>query len=66
MKGCGVARVWRSALAEGFSVAVPLQLQSSVVVATSLSLLSSFAFVTAIFHAVSHVRNGKWLIGSTD
>jgi hypothetical protein len=32
----GVARVWRSALAEVFSVAVPLQLQSSIVVATLL------------------------------
>jgi hypothetical protein len=37
----GVARVWRSALGEVFSAAVPLQLQSSIVVATSLALLSS-------------------------
>src|SRR5258708_14570149 len=50
----GVARVWRSALAEVFSVAVPLQLQSSIVVATSLSVLSSFALFMAIFHAMSH------------
>lgn len=55
----GVARVWRSALAEVFSVAVPLQLQSSIVVATPLSLLSSFALFMAIFHAISHVCNGK-------
>ena len=55
----GVARVWRSALSEVFSVAVPLQLQSSIVVATSLSLLSSFALFMAIFHAMSHVCNGK-------
>jgi len=38
---------------------VPLQLQSSIVVATSLSLLSSFALFMAIFHAMSHVCNGK-------
>jgi hypothetical protein len=55
----GVARVWRSAIAEVFSVAVPLQLQSSIVVATSLSLLSSFALFTAIFYAMSQVCNGK-------
>jgi hypothetical protein len=55
----GFARVWRSALAEVFSVAVPLQLQNSIVVATSLSLLSSFALFMAIFHAMSHVCNGK-------
>ena len=55
----GVARVWRSALGEVFSVAVPLQLQSSIVVATSLSLLCSFALFIAIFHAMSHVCNGK-------
>jgi hypothetical protein len=34
----GVARVWRSALGEVFSAAVPLQLQRSIVVATSLAL----------------------------
>jgi len=55
----GVVRVWRFALAEVFSVAVPLQLQSSIVVATSLSLLCSFALFIAIFHAMSHVCNGK-------
>jgi hypothetical protein len=55
----GVTRVWRSALAEVFYVAVPLQLQSSIVVVTSLSLLSSFALFMAIFHAMSHVCDGK-------
>jgi hypothetical protein len=55
----GVARVWGSALGEVFSVAVPLQLQRSIVVATSLSLLSSFALFMAIFHAMSHVCSGK-------
>jgi hypothetical protein len=55
----GVARVWGSALGEVFSVAVPLQLQSSIVVATSLSLLSSFALFMAIFHAMSDVCDGK-------
>jgi hypothetical protein len=51
----GVARVWRSALGEVFSAAVPLQLQSPIVVAMSLSLLWSFALFMAIFHAMSHV-----------
>ena len=55
----GVARVWRSAFAEVFSVAVPLLLQSSIVVAASLSLLSSFALFMAIFYAMSGVCDGK-------
>ena len=55
----GVARVWRSALAEVFSAAVPLQLQSSIVVATSLALLSSGALFMAIFYAMTHVCDGK-------
>jgi len=50
----GVARAWRSALAEVFSVAVPLHLQSPIVVATSLSLLSSLALFMAVFYAMSH------------
>jgi hypothetical protein len=54
----GVARVWRSALGEVFSAAVPLQLQRSIVVATSLALLSSFALFMAIFYAITHVCNG--------
>jgi hypothetical protein len=54
----GVARVWRSALGEVFSAAVPLQLQRSVVVATSLALLSSLALFMALFHAMTHVCNG--------
>jgi hypothetical protein len=55
----GVARVWRCALGEVFSAAVPLQLQSSIVVATSLSLLWSSALFTAIFFAMSHVCDSK-------
>ena len=55
----GVARVWRSALGEVFSVAVPLHLQSPIVVATSLALLSSFALFIAVFHAMTHVCDGK-------
>ena len=55
----GVARVWRSALGEVFSAAVPLQLQSSIVVATSLALLSSLALFTAVFHAMTRVCNGE-------
>ena len=55
----GVARVWRSALGEVFSAAVPLQLQSSTVVAMSLALVSSFALFMAIFYAMTHVCDGK-------
>jgi hypothetical protein len=55
----GVARVWRSALGEVFSVAVPLQLRSPIVVTTSLALLSSFALFIAVFHAMTHVCDGK-------
>jgi len=55
----GVARVWRSELTEVFSVAVPLLLQSSIVVATSLSLLSSVALFMAVFYAMAHVCDGK-------
>ena len=55
----GVARVWRSALGEVFSVAVPLHLQSPIVVTTSLALLSSFALFIAVFHAMTHVCDGK-------
>ena len=53
----GVARVWRSAVGEVFSAAVPLQLQRSIVVATSLALLSSSALFMAIFYAMTHVCN---------
>ena len=55
----GVARVWRSALGEVFSAAVPLQLQSPIVVAMSLSLVSSFALFATIFYAMTHVCDGK-------
>lgn len=55
----GVARVWRSALGEVFSVAVPLQLQSPIVVTTSLALLSSAVLFIAVFHAMTHVCGGK-------
>ena len=53
----GVARVWRSALGEVFSAAVPLRLQSSIVVATSLALLSSFDFFIAVFYGMTDVCN---------
>jgi hypothetical protein len=55
----GVARVWRSVVWEVFSTAVPLQLQSSIVVATSLALLSSFALFMAVFLAMTRVCDGK-------
>jgi hypothetical protein len=55
----GLARVWRSALLEVFSVAAPLHLQRPIVVAMSLSLLWSFASFMAIFHAMSHVCGSK-------
>ena len=55
----GLARVWRSALGEVFSVAVPLQLQSPIVIATSLALLSSLALFMTVFHAMTHVCSGE-------
>jgi hypothetical protein len=55
----GVARVWRCALREVLSVAVPLQLQNSIVIATSLALLSSLALFMAVFHAMTHGCNGE-------
>lgn len=58
----GVARTWWSALGEVFSAAVPLHLQSPIVVATSLGLLSSCAFFMVVIqliirdiHAMTHV-----------
>ena len=51
----GVARTWRSALAEVFSAAAPLRLQSPIVVATSLALLSSAALFAAICYEMMHV-----------
>ncbi len=55
----GVARVWRSALGEVFSVAVPLQLQTSIVVAISLSFLCSSALFLTIFRAMTHECGSK-------
>ena len=55
----GVVRAWRSAVAEVFSVAVPLQLQSPFIVASSLALFSSSALFMAIFYAMTHVCNGQ-------
>ena len=55
----GIARVWWFTLGEVFSAALPLQLQSSMVVATSLSLVSSFALFMAIFYAITHGCDGK-------
>jgi len=55
----GVARVWRSALGEVFSVALPLHLQSPILVTTSLALLSSFALFIGVFHAMTQVCDGK-------
>ncbi len=55
----GIARVWRSAVGEVFSAAMPLQLQRSLVVATSLALLSSFVLFVAIFYAMTHVCSGE-------
>jgi hypothetical protein len=55
----GVARVWRSALGEVFSVAVPLQLQNSIVVAISLSFLCSSALFMTIFRAMTHECGSK-------
>jgi hypothetical protein len=49
----GIFQVWRSALWELLSVAVPLQLRSSIVVAMALSCLWSSALFLALFRAVS-------------
>jgi hypothetical protein len=49
----GVVRVWRTALLELFSVAVPLRLQSPVAIAVALSLLGSAALCMAFLRAVS-------------
>jgi hypothetical protein len=51
----GVARVWRSAVGELFSVALPLHLQSPIVVATALSFLCSSALFMTIYGAMTHV-----------
>jgi len=51
----GVARTWWCALGEVFSAAVPLHLQSPVVVAGSLALLSSVALFATIFYGMMHV-----------
>ena len=51
----GLARTWWSALREVFFAAVPLHLQSPIVVATSLALLSSVALFAAIFYEMTHV-----------
>ena len=55
----GVVRVWRSALGEVFSVALPLQLQNSIVVAISLSFLCSSALFMTIFRAMTHECGSK-------
>jgi len=51
----GVARTWWSALGEVFSAAVLLHLQSPIVIAASLALLSSAALFAAIFYEMTHV-----------
>jgi hypothetical protein len=55
----GIARVWWSALGEVFSAAVPLRLQSSIVVAVSLSFLCSSALFVTIFRAMTHMCDTK-------
>lgn len=49
----GVVRVWRVAVVELFSVAVPLQLRSTIVLAMSLSFLWSFALFIALLRATT-------------
>jgi hypothetical protein len=55
----GVARVWRSAVGEVFSVAVPLQLRSPIVIAASVSVVLSIALFMAVVQAMTHVCNGE-------
>lgn len=49
----GVMRVWRTAIRELFSVAVPLQLRSSIVLAMFLSFLWSFALFVTVLRATT-------------
>src|SRR5215469_9599512 len=49
----GLMRAWSSALRELFSVALPLQLQSSIVIAMCFAFLWSFALFMALFRATS-------------
>jgi hypothetical protein len=51
----GVARVWRSAVGELFSVAVPLQLRNPLVIAASASALLSIVLFMTVYHAMTHV-----------
>ncbi|HXU19698.1 MAG TPA: hypothetical protein VN788_03850, partial [Verrucomicrobiae bacterium] len=55
----GIAHVWRSALAEVFSAAVPLRLQSPAVIAISVAILSSFALFAGLIGEVMHGFYGK-------
>ena len=55
----GAARVWRYALGEVFSVAVPLQLRNSIVIAISLSFLCSSALFITILCAMTRVCDSK-------
>jgi hypothetical protein len=41
------------------SVAVPLHLQSPIVITVSLALLSSLALFMTVFHAMTHLCDGK-------
>ena len=49
----GFARVWRSAFWELFSIALPLQLRNTVVLAAALSFVGSSVLFLALFHAVA-------------
>jgi hypothetical protein len=49
----GIVRVWLGAVAELFSVAMPLQLRSTIVLAMSLSFLWSLALFIALLRATT-------------
>jgi hypothetical protein len=49
----GALAVWRCAVCELISIAVPLQLQNRLVVATGLSLLGSFSLFALMARAVA-------------
>ena len=55
----GVTRVWRCALGEVLSVAVPLQLHNSMVVAIVLSFVCSSALFIAIVGAMTRLCDSK-------
>lgn len=53
----GFAQVWNCALQELFSIAVPMQLRSSIVLAAALSVVLSSVLFIAFFRAIPSACN---------